>query len=222
MILVAGSRGPVLFIAEIVIVYYLVSFKTSKYKLFKVLAMVFAAVVIYVSYDYILLTIGGLLSNLGIKSRFFTKLLNGSVMDDNGRNKIWSAAIGMIKENPYGYGAMGSRHVITSYIYTGYPHNIILEFLIDYGVIPGAILLGFMLFHSIKIIFFSDSEWKNVFIPFFCASCGLLISLTYWSVPTYWTCLAIGYNCYLETRKDKKNKKDINYPGKVFKYGTRI
>ena len=40
---------------------------------------------------------------------------------------------------------MGTRHIITDIIAAGYPHSIILEILVDYGVFIGGVLLLFFL-----------------------------------------------------------------------------
>ncbi len=203
MILVAGSRGPILFFGELLVVYYATLLKDSKEKIKIITIIVIATVLVYLFMDSFLLFVNNLLTGFGLKSRFIARTINGSLLEDNSRYEIWSAALQMINENPFGYGAMGSRHVITKYTYAGYPHNIILEFLIDYGVILGSVLLIGMVAYSIIIIFDRESEWKYAFIPLFCACGNLLISLTYWSVPTYWACLGIGANYIIENRKAK-------------------
>lgn len=50
-------------------------------------------------------------------------LLVNNITDDSGRLVIWNVAVDMIKENPFGYGAMGTRHVISEIIIQGHPHN---------------------------------------------------------------------------------------------------
>ena len=160
-------------------------------------------IVINLTYSYILQTIQTIFTRMGISSRFIKSLLSGNIADDNSRNRIWRAALDMIKDNPFGYGAMGSRHIIYNYIYSGYPHNIVLEFLIDYGVVLGTILLAFMFYISYRIFFRRYNQWGYIFLPFFASASCLLISMTYWSIPSFWACLAIGYIYCREIKKDK-------------------
>lgn len=211
MILIGGSRGPFLFLGLFVVLYLCMELGRSKKKILIILGVSILAVGLYVAYEPILMGISMLISKFGFSSRFITTLLSGSISNDNGRNRIWLAAIDMIKENPLGYGVMGTRHVISKIIYAGYPHSIILEILVDFGVVIGGLLLLFLLINSISILFSNNKRaWNGVFLIFFCASCSLFISLTYWSVPTFWSSVAIGVNCYLATRhKSRKRKKQV-------------
>lgn len=207
-----GSRGQMVFIALLIIVYISLTLKNSKSGIIYLFAIIAVTAVLIYYYDHIMNGISELLSNLGISSRFLKKMQDGSLADDNGRFEIWQAAIEMIKNNPLGYGAKGASHIITAYISAGYPHNILLEFLIDYGVLPGFALFAFFMYKSIKIIFSSDTAWRDVFIPMFCSSCCLFISLSYWSTPTYWVCLGIGMSMYYE-KKSCLQTQPINMEG---------
>ena len=84
----------------------------------------------------------------------------------------------------------------------GYPHSIILEFLIDYGVFIGGVFLIILAVNSVKIIFGKENmKWNEAFLPIFCTSLSLLMSLTYWSVPTFWSCLGIGVSRAIEGKR---------------------
>ena len=106
----------------------------------------------------------------------------------------------MIRENPLGYGAMGSQHVISQIIFAGYPHSIILELMIDFGVIVGGLLLLFLLRHAAAILLAKENGWVDLFVPTFCVACGLFISLSYWSNRAFWACMGLGINCYIAVR----------------------
>jgi hypothetical protein len=217
MILAGGSRGPVLFIGLFFVVYILIELKKNKYRYRIMIAVGSISVILYMLYDTILKIISNIIKRFGTSSRFIETLLNGSVSNDSGRSKIWGAAVQMIKDNPFGYGAMGSRHIITDYIYAGYPHSVILEILIDFGVPFGSALLVFLLWNAISILYFKKNrEWRCVFLPMFCASCSLFISLTYWSIPAFWATIGIGVNCYNSLKRKKQRvyynmKNNINH-----------
>lgn len=210
MILAGGSRGPVLFIGLFFVLYVSIQLKHSRKKALILLAIILGTIVLYFTYDAILLGLSALISKMGLSSRFITKLLSGEISNDSGRSRIWAAAASMIKK-PFGYGALGSRPVICDIIMVGYPHSIIYEILIDYGVIVGTVILLVLLQKSLSILFFKNSgEWTGVFMIFFCSASSLFISLTYWSVPTFWACLGIGVNCLIDTKK--KRRKNLKGP----------
>jgi len=205
MILVGGSRGPILFIGLFVVLYVFLYMSNTKKKRMIIPLVIIGAGLMYAFYEPILYFAMSLLEKYNLSSRFIRMLLAGTINADSGRTSIWKAALEMIRSNPFGYGAMGSRHVIANYVYAGYPHSIILEFLIDYGVFIGGFLLFAMFGYAFSILFSKDKkEWRDVFLPFFCSGCGMFISLTYWSRPEFWACLALGVCCSRDIKKKRK------------------
>lgn len=193
MILIGGSRGPVLFIAVLIGLYASTQILESKRKMLSLLGIALFLLTVFALYDKIFLVITAIAQQFGLSSRFLTTLAAGSITDDSGRSYIWSTAIQLIKENPFGYGAMGSRYYITDIIVAGYPHNIIIEILFDFGVFFGTAVIGYLSYKAIRLIFTKTAiEWRDIFIPCFASMCSLMVSLTFWSTPTFWTCLAIG------------------------------
>lgn len=192
MILIGGSRGPVLFIGVFLLLYLCMVISHSKKKAAIIGTSAVVLLLLALFYKNLLEILISIMDSFGFSSRFFTTLLDGTVTDDNNRAEIWAAAIQMIKENPLGYGAMGSRFRIAKYIFAGYPHNIILEILIDYGVIPGVIILCALVGNAYRILFKEKySEWRCIALPFFSTSCALMGSMTYWSVPYFWVSVAV-------------------------------
>ena len=154
---------------------------------------------------YLLNLIVYLLDNLNLPSRLIKKLIEGSLSDDSRRYLIWSATVQMIKNNPFGYGAMGSRHILYQYVYAGYPHQIFLEILVDFGVVLGLLIILCMGFFSFRFFTMKgNTEWKGVFIIFFSNACQLLISLTYWHTIGLWGVLAVGVCIYCSQRRVKR------------------
>lgn len=217
MILVGGSRGPIIFIGLTGIIYILVELKDSKYK-WRLLAAIAALLILMKLFFVRIITFcSAIMGRFGMSSRFFDKLLADDITNDSGRDKIWGAAISMIKEKPLGYGAYGARHRIFYYIAAGYPHNIVLEILIEFGVVFGGLLLLIMLFGAYKMIFGEHKAvYGTLFIPLFCASCALLVSLTFWGYRPFWMCLALGTICIRNKNKPKKLKgNDILKKGRL-------
>lgn len=211
--LLAGSRGPFLDIAIFILLYIGFKYSESKKKgKFLLFASIFTIIGIIVL-PYILTILADLLENYGLSSRFITKLVNGDIMDDAGRSKIWLAALNMIRKQPFGYGAMGSRHVISKYIYVAHPHQIFLEILIDFGVFWGTIIIVFLAMVSVRALCMKGMEdWKELFIIFFSRACQLLVSLTFWHSIGLWGMLAI-YICMCKMKKvwRKNGVENIQY-----------
>lgn len=205
MIVAGGSRGPFLDIAIFVVLYLILKLEKSKKKIWIILGVSIGAVVLLLTYEYILLAIAAILNTFNISSRFITKMLQGSIADTTSRNEIWAAAINMIKENPFGYGAMGSRHVISQFIYVAHPHQIFLELLIDFGVFFGSLIIVGLGIMVIKILTMKGiPEWKGLFVVFFARACQLLISLTFWHSIGLWSVLAIGVCIFSYERKRRR------------------
>lgn len=202
LMLVGGSRGPILFVGLFFVLYILIYTQNIRRKGLVVFLIIAGSLLVYIFYNPILVLLINILDYFHLSSRFLRMLLAGTISDDSNRFNIWNASIQMIKNNPFGYGAMGSRHEIINYIFAGYPHSIILEFLIDYGVILGSFLLIVIFGYAFSILFSRKKrDWCDVFLPFFCAACSMFISLTYWSRAEYWSCLALGVCCFHDMRR---------------------
>lgn len=207
MIFLGGSRGPLLCVAIFMIFYFAVKMVDAKAKNKIIISSLVGCVgvFVYLSYEYILNAVVHMMDKFGVSSRTLTMLLQGNVADDNGRARIWGAAVQMIKDNPFGYGALGTRHVIFYYHDVGHCHQLFLEILVDFGIIVGIILIIFLLVNAFKIMFSkTDFEWKAVFLIFFGRACQLLLSGTYWHVASFWGCIGIGAAIYFS--KKEKNR----------------
>lgn len=208
MILAGGSRGPIFCIALFLVLYVMVELKETRHKGLIITGIASAGAIVFLLYEKILLFVAELVSKFGLSSRFITSLVEGEIADDNGRQGIWEAAINMIAENPFGYGAYGTRHVIYYKIVAGYPHNIILEILVEFGVIIGGLLICVFIWNILRILFTkSRNNWIQAFLPFLCTTSALMLSLTYWSVPSFWATLAIGVNCAVAEHKGENKRR---------------
>lgn len=208
MILAGGSRGPLICIAVFCALMALISFDKWRKKPFLVLLGILCVVLVTVFYETIILGVSTLFEQGGISSRTLTMLLNGSITSENGRARIWEAAIEMIRTNPLGYGAMGARHVITAYHDVGHPHQFFLEIFIDYGVLLGGAMLIAMFAYAYRVLFRNVSvEWRALFLVFLCRSCHLLISGTYWHIMPFWACIGLGMSYHQYAKRIKRNRR---------------
>ena len=206
LLLAGGSRGPILDIFLFFAAYIFVSVQKSKKRFFIIFGLIVVAVFLYLEYIPILNGVSQLLSKAGLSSRLIKKMIEGTASDDNGRTVIWARAIQMIKDKPWGYGAMGSRHGIYDLIEPAHPHNVFLEILIDYGVVAGTgiIIAGFVfLLRTLKMP--NIGEWKGLVLIFAGVTSQLLLSGTYWHRMGVWALLALGMSIH-HFRKTERNR----------------
>ena len=205
MLLAGASRGPMLNILIFLIAYLSVCIQRSKKKIIILGSLGVVAIVLYFGFTSILNWVSQLLTKAGLSSRMIKMLIAGTASDDNGRMEIWSRAVQMIQEKPWGYGAMGSRQGIYDIISVGHPHNVFLEILIDYGVVAGAgiIIGGFVaLFRILKMQ--NIGEWKGLALIYIGGSSQLLLSGTYWHRPGIWVLLAIGISVFYSRKRERE------------------
>ena len=118
-----------------------------------------------------------LLNDIGITSRTLTMIAQSDILShDSGRGDIYAAAGKVINDHPlFGVGLFGDRVYIG-----GYVHNILLEILMDFGLLAGGVIILFFLLQCIGVFFNSSTEDKEVFIRYFCAGfVPLMVSGSY-------------------------------------------
>lgn len=209
MILLGGARGPFLSIIIFGVLYVLMATSESKHKARRIILILLVGGFVFVVYRDILIALGNILESFHISSRTINKLLDGSISEDNGRSLIWLNAVNMIKQNPFGYGAMGARNGLYHIHYVGHPHNFFLEILIDYGVVVGPVLIVVMLIGSFRILFSkNDNEWKWVYLLLFAQACTLITSYTYWHSTGVWGALAGVVCIHIANKKRKRYIKE--------------
>lgn len=202
IIMIAGSRGPFLDIAIFLVLYVGIKIVSSRKKVLLIFGISVTAGIVWSIFPYAISMLARVFDALHISSRFITKLLSGSITEGSGRNIIWEAAVRMIKENPLGYGAMGSRHVMSQYVYVAHPHQFFLELFIDFGVVFGALIIVLFAVSTIRILRMKGiDQWKGVFCIFFARACQLLISLTFWHSIGLWGVMAVGVCIFRASRK---------------------
>ena len=201
MILCGGSRGPFLDIAVFMVLYTWLRFRRSRHKLLFLTGLCGVAGAAAALREKAAALLLSLLEALGLYSRTLEMILNGTVAQNNGRNVFWAASAQMIKNNPLGYGAMGARHVLCDIHIVGHPHNVMIELIIEYGVVLGPLILLLMLIASLRIFLRRrDNGWQGIFLIFFANACQLLTSYTYWHSPALWSALAAGV-CYFRAER---------------------
>ncbi len=190
--ILGGSRGCVLTFMIFVFIYVCKKIEEVRFykKIIIIAVMAVAFVLIYTNYNTILTKISG------VNSRAISMFVEGTFTADNGRNEIYKLAIDAIKHVPFlGYGAYGDRQFIAPYFYWGYSHNIVLEFIIDFGWIFGVLFLGILFYLCVKAVIKAKGNQVAVIAILIGANAKLFISDSFWAYPYFW--MLIGYITYI-------------------------
>lgn len=141
LILVAGCRGALigLVVSPLIYVFFFGKLENNrKYRISAVLLIL--TIVVLFFYEPILRAVSSKLTSIGLKSRTIEMLLDSTITDDSSRGTILDNAISNL--NFFGHGLWGDRVILNG----KYPHNIIVEILIDYGFILGTVILIYLLY----------------------------------------------------------------------------
>lgn len=198
LILLAGSRGPLLCVGISVCLILLSrwqTFSTTTKKVLFLLLILFSPVFIYslLNYSKLLGLFASFLSRIGIQSRTISAILEGELSNVSGRDKIAELTLQRIAEGgAFGNGVFGERVVVGRIARWGYAHNIFLEIYAAFGYVGGTIavivLFYFIILTAIKC---RSVEKQIIFITFFGCSTKLLISDSFWFYHIFWSLLAI-------------------------------
>lgn len=197
VILVVGSRGcfvcGILFTAMACIKRYSLSLGRML-----VFFAVLVAVFIALSYTFTSFSdnVQAFMDEHGANSRTLMKINDGTFEESGTRDNIYKIMSEAISDNPLGYGLMGDRYILSQHGNQGYCHSVLYEFLIDYGVILGPILLVLLacsLFIKLKKYIKMDIFYVLAFF-FVAGFVKLFISGSYLDEPFFWGLLGILFN----------------------------
>jgi hypothetical protein len=176
LILLYGSRGALVSIASFVIIKFIFDSKLNIKKIASISFTLISFILVTIFYNQIGRIILNYLSERGYYSRTLTSLFNGNILQDSGRNEIQDIAIQMIKEKPFlGWGVGGELSQIGTY-----PHSIVLEILLDFGVIIGTAIIMYLIFLTVKLFFIKDKTVRELGIIYLCGGLiPLFMSKTY-------------------------------------------
>lgn len=201
LILSFGTRGPLVCVL-VFVAGYLLLLKKYKNPIRSKMLVLICAFIIYYNIGNIMLLFLPITVALGMSTRvidLFTSsdgFLNNASGD--ARNDIIDEIIP--KLNVSGYGIRGQGQVLFDH---DYAHNIIYDFLIEYGYILGTLLLLGILILFIKAMIKSDIRTRSFLWLLFCISIiRLLLSHTYLIVPEFF--LFLGYCIHSVRVKNKK------------------
>ena len=150
----AGARGPLLSIAIIMILQIFVSEYDLKKRLFYILCLCVLSLILILFMDTIMFMLSDYASNKNFSMRLFNKFFEGEMLSDSGRIRFVENGFNGLNMI-LGVGIGNDRiYIAKSFGYldpTGYyPHNLFVEFLLQFGYLFGGIII--ILFISMTIL----------------------------------------------------------------------
>ena len=214
IILGIGSRGPILCIAVFVILYLLADFKKNK---ITILIVGVATCLVFFNYTTILNELIDICKEYNINSRTLYKIRDGTIDDDTGRGDIQNVAFQQLNEHPIlGTGIAVERIKINKLVMNKdmgscYPHNLLIEILVQYGYIIGTgiiLYLGYLFIKSIQKG--NQSERELVIILFATEIIRLMLSSSYLRSSLFFLWLGLSINIVYRKRRKKIEENSNN------------
>lgn len=204
---VFANRGSILICLFTTIYYEIISMKKNKSfrNISKMLCIILIGILITFNTKKILDTFTGMLDSMNINSYAINKielsLNNGWIEESSGRDELLDMSIDIIKNSSYMPNGIGYFEYITDGTQP-YPHNILLEICITFGIVGLILFLVFLvrIVYKFKTIQ-SDEYFKNtIIIIFIYSSIRLMLSSSLWKESLFW--IGIGLILFINRKSD--------------------
>ena len=188
VIIIFGSRGPVLCIATLILLKVISSKTDFKHRLFMIIATAVLAVTIILFYDNIINSLLSIATSRGYSSRNLRLLLSENITFDSGRSSLLAEYFEKISKKPlFGYGIIGGWNG-PGY----YPHNIIVEMYLSFGYIIGSLILINLIIRCYQGLR-NDNESKRRILQILISYCvSLFMSDSFVMFPAFF--LLLGFS----------------------------
>lgn len=206
MLLVAGSRGAVVSLAVFLLLYfYLYKLRRGKHRI-RALIMICAVGLIAISY---FTTFFDYTSQLGFGTRIYDQLMGHAEMNGSGREQMHVVSINeIINQGFWGHGVFGEQDLYKKIVgKSTYPHNLILEILLQFGIFIGVILV-FLIFYLPYKAYRINIKNRNIQQALFIVGLvtpvymNLLLSYTFWTTPLFF--FVLSYSIRMAQNKNSQ------------------
>ncbi len=192
MILIRGSRGPVLVIGVFLIIKFLFSQYNTTKKILYLFSLLLIVSLAIIYKENILELMINILEKFNIYSRSLVYFLSNNTESLQERQLISNIIIKKIIDfNPLGYGVFSDRVFLQGI--GPYTHNFVLEILLDFGWIIGSLVLytiGLLIFNAFK-----NKNWSNLVVIFVSyVFVELMFTNSYLVLSYFWIMLGILLN----------------------------
>lgn len=142
LILLGGRQSLFAVAIGIVMMFFFMNEEKRDVRLLAIVSTILVILLIVLLHDIILDFLRIIIEENNIQSRTLNMLVDGKLVSTNTRDYIYQSAIKTIERNGIKVsGIFSDRYYIRKYgSWIAYPHNIILEYFIDFGIIGGSII----------------------------------------------------------------------------------
>lgn len=216
-----GARGPVICVILFLLLKLMVIYKRKLNKAI-ILSAVMVALTALINHYFsnILYLFLVLFEKLNLSTRILITLIEGTFLKDSARNALMEYSKELILKHPLlGVGIGNDRLLLANKMQNSgtleamgwYPHNIFLEFLLQFGVILGGAIIIFMLIVLYKSIFWNyDKDPVDIICIFIGIGLfPLLFSGSYITSPLFFALLGFSFFQYKKLKVEKFVKANI-------------
>ncbi len=201
LIILFSSRTPLLCIFVYILLHLLKSpsvKRKTRRRAFNIIVLSIILVVIF--YLFFAKSVYYSLFEAGYESTSLRKLLLNP-LDDSSRFTIYSTYFDNIMQSPlFGYGILGGWTLNT------YPHNIIIEIFLSFGLVFGVIIIGY----GVLLLYNAINCKNQTMFRIVCVLCGynfhLLLSSSYLKSITFCMLVAVCLKCTKASKKVYYNR----------------
>lgn len=200
LMLASGARGPI--IGYIISAFVIVIFEKELKRSSKVILFCCTVAIIIAinGSTSSIISISDFLKNSGYSTRVIDLLTSKSLIVDRERNMLFTASMKLIEEHfVLGTGVINDRFELSKLVYIGsasgvigtYPHNIIIEVLIQFGCFVGTALIGWFIYVTKKALREINQRRSLVVLLLAMALPSLLYSGSYIQEPLFYMLLGV-------------------------------
>lgn len=207
IMLMFGARTPV-FISLILILGLILFDDSSNRKI--VLILIFAAVIIafYYNWDAVIKSMSN--SQAFANSYFLENLQKGTLFESDGREMIYKTCRKYISTMGVGINGLFFDRIVLGGGITSYPHNIVYEIMLQFGLIGGPSVLLLIIGSILKVFLNAEKTSKKLLFVFFMTLMGkFLVSGSYVIEFRFYMFVCILYSIAKSQKKVNQIKKVI-------------
>lgn len=198
--LMAGGRQSFVgFFAGLIAVYYSERFQTLSLNkaILWIIGAIFGGVLLILFLPYLIGLLGSVLSMMGMESRTLEMLTGDELTSTSSRDGIYELSLFYIQNNMFDVkGLFADRYmlrIVSSWM--AYPHNLVLELMMDFGIVIGGAISAILLFEFAKRLYLGNQD-KRTFVAIFATVVlvRLMVSSSFMIEGPFYTMLGLLFN----------------------------
>lgn len=192
VIMISGSRG--VFLSLIFFWFLYMLFNKSSKKILVIFIMIVATALIIAFGNAIMNFIAEISKSIGFSTHLIDAIQSNSIFDDSTRTYLFKNFWQAIRQKPLlGYGVLGDRYISLNFFNKPiYPHNIILEVLVNFGFLIGLpLIIAFAVRVWKALVCCNISVYSTVLVLLSSCIIKLMVSSTFWNDQVFFLLIGV-------------------------------